>query len=62
IYDMKIDAVNILCHVIPERVYTVIPGMIAIREICRYLDVEKIRLINASVREGYLIESIKSLQ
>lgn len=58
IYEMNIDAINILCHVIPERVYTIVPGMIAIKEICKYLGIKKIRLIDASVREGYLIEQL----
>lgn len=58
IYDLNIDGINILCHVIPERVYTIIPGMIAIKQICNYLGTKKIRLIDASVREGYLINSL----
>lgn len=58
IYELNIEGINILCHVIPERVYTIIPGMIAIKQICRYLGISKIRLIDASVREGYLIEQL----
>lgn len=58
IYDLNINGINILCHVIPERVYTIIPGMIAIKQICNYLGTKKIRLIDASVREGYLINSL----
>lgn len=60
IYKMNLDGINILCHVIPERVYTIIPGMIAIKQICRYLGINKIRLVDASVREGYLIEALKN--
>lgn len=58
IYKMNIDAINILCHIIPERVYTIVPGMIALKEICKYIGSSKIRLIDASVREGYLIEQL----
>ncbi len=59
IYQMNIDGINILCHTIPERVYTIIPGLIAIKHICRYLSINSVSLIDASVREGYLISHIK---
>ena len=52
IYDMGKDGIKLLCHVIPERVYTIIPGLIAIKPFVRYTG-QGIIAIKSSVREGY---------
>lgn len=58
IYDMGKDGIKLLCHVIPERVYTIIPGLIAIKAICQYTGAKGIIAIKSSVREGYLTEKV----
>ena len=58
IYKMDVKGVSFICHIIPERVYTIIPGLIVLRTICRYIGSEKIQTIKGSVREGYLWERI----
>lgn len=58
IYKMDIKGISFICHVIPERVYTIIPGLIILRTICKYIGAEKIQTVKGSVREGYLWEKI----
>lgn len=58
IYDMGKDGIKLLCHVIPERVYTIIPGLVTIRTICEYTGAKRIIVIKSSVREGYLTEKV----
>ena len=58
IYKMDVKGISFICHVIPERVYTIIPGLIVLRTICKYIGAEKIQTVRGSVREGYLWEKI----
>lgn len=58
IYNMDISGVRLICHIIPERVYTIMPAMITLRTICKYLGVNKIKIASNSVREGYLCERV----
>lgn len=58
VYDMDIRGVRLLCHVIPERVYTILPGLVTLRTICKFTGAKKIRIVKNSVREGYLWENI----
>jgi len=58
IYKMDVKGISFICHIIPERVYTIIPGLIVLRTICKYIGTEKIQTIKGSVREGYLWERI----
>lgn len=58
IYKMDIKGISFICHVIPERVYTIIPGLIVLRTVCKYIGAEKIQTVRGSVREGYLWEKV----
>ena len=58
IYKMDVKGISFICHVIPERVYTIIPGLIVLKTICKYIGAKKIHTIKGSVREGYLWEKI----
>ncbi len=58
VYKMDIKGVSFICHVIPERVYTIIPGLIVLRTICKFVGSKKIQTVKGSVREGYLWENV----
>ncbi len=58
IYKMDIKGISFICHVIPERVYTIIPGLIVLRTVCKYIGAKKIQTVKGSVREGYLWEKV----
>ena len=58
IYDMGIQGVRLICHVIPERVYTIMPALFIMKTVCKYLGVNKIDVMSNSVREGYLWEKV----
>ena len=44
---------------VPERITSVIPGLVAYLEICDYMSLSDFIISNAGVREGYLIEFIR---
>jgi exopolyphosphatase/guanosine-5'-triphosphate,3'-diphosphate pyrophosphatase len=44
---------------VPDRISSVIPGLVAYLEICDYLSLSDFIISNAGVREGYLIEFIR---
>ncbi len=58
IYKMDVKGISFICHIIPERVYTIIPGLIILRTICKFVSSAKIQTVKGSVREGYLWENI----
>lgn len=58
IYKMDVKGISFICHIIPERVYTIIPGLIILRTICKFVGAAKIQTVKGSVREGYLWENI----
>lgn len=41
---------------VPERITTILPGMLVILTICEQIKIEKIHYTQSSVREGYLLE------
>ena len=44
---------------VPDRITSVIPGLVAYLEICRYMSLSDFIISNAGVREGYLIDFIE---
>ena len=58
IYKMDVKGISFICHVIPERVYTIMPGLIILKAICKYVGIKEIKTVKGSVREGYLWEKI----
>ena len=44
---------------VPDRVTSIIPGLVAYLEILDYMALEDFIISNAGVREGYLIDFIK---
>lgn len=48
-------------QVVPERVHTIIPGIIILREILKQTGCKEIHISKKGVREGYLINSIKEV-
>ena len=44
---------------VPDRITSVIPGLVAYLEICDYMSLSDFIISNAGVREGYLIEFIR---
>jgi len=57
VYDDE-EGVNRILRVVPERIHTVIPGMIILRTIAKKFDCEKIIVSEYGVREGYLIKTV----
>ena len=46
-------------EIVPDRITSVIPGLVAYLEICEYMALSDFIISNAGVREGYLIEFIQ---
>ncbi len=57
----KVDPkiMNTLLQVVPERVHTITPGVIALLEIVKYLRASEINISRNGAREGYLIDCIR---
>ncbi|MDO4503491.1 MAG: hypothetical protein Q4D06_10030 [Coriobacteriia bacterium] len=51
-------AVRAITQVCPDRVHTVIPGMLILRHLCHSVRAERIVVGSFGVREGYLLERI----
>lgn len=52
------DGVERILRVVPERIHTIIPGMIILRTIAKRYNCEKIIVSEYGVREGYLIKTV----
>jgi Exopolyphosphatase len=50
--------VDRILRVVPERIHTVIPGMILLRTIAKYYHCEELVISEYGVREGYLIKTV----
>ncbi|MBR7161831.1 MAG: hypothetical protein IKD07_05400 [Clostridia bacterium] len=48
-----------LREIVPDRITSVIPGLVAYLEICSYMALSDFIISNAGVREGYLIDFIR---
>ncbi|PWM26158.1 MAG: hypothetical protein DBX44_01005 [Oscillospiraceae bacterium] len=51
---LDMHGLRLIERVAPERITTLVPGILAIRTICRVLDAEQIQVVKNGVREGYL--------
>lgn len=49
---------NIIRETVPDRITSIIPGLVAYTEICDYMKLDDFVISNAGVREGYLIDFI----
>lgn len=49
---------NMILRVAPDRVHTMVPGMIILDTLCDYFSCEEIRMSNFGVREGYLYKKV----
>lgn len=45
---------TLILNIIPERIYTITPGLIIIKTIMKFYDVSEISINNYGIREGYL--------
>ena len=49
---------NKILRVAPDRVHTMVPGMIILDTLCDSFGCEEIRMSNFGVREGYLYKKV----
>ena len=52
------DAVDLILRAVPDRLHTILPGMIAIRVIMKRANCQKILVSRTGVREGYLYSQV----
>lgn len=52
------ESLRQVLRVMPERLHTIIPGMIILERVCRQFDAKEIHISDYGVREGYLIAEI----
>lgn len=52
------EAVSIILEVVPDRIHTIIPGMIILKTIMKYYNCEIITISPFGIREGYIIENV----
>ena len=52
--------VHELLKVVPDRIHTILPGMILIQTVCEYFDCDKMLIAKHGVREGYLWNIVNS--
>lgn len=50
---------NLIRETVPDRITSIIPGLVAYLEICEYMSLSDFIISNAGVREGYLIDYIQ---
>ncbi len=47
-----------MSKVVPERILTILPGMIVIKEIAKFIGADKVQIIKKGIREGVLMAEI----
>lgn len=52
------DILDVLVNVVPERIKTILPGMVIVREIAVHFGSEAIVYSDSGVREGYLYDKV----
>lgn len=55
IKDKDTEAIRTIIRANPARIHTIIPGMIILKTVMKYFDIDEIRVSNKGLREGYLI-------
>ena len=53
---IAVDTLDVLLHSIPERVRTILPGMIILYALVKFFGITTIHVSETGIREGYLIE------
>lgn len=59
VHKLESEGLRMVERVIPERMGTIIPGMVVLITVCRYLGVKNIQIVKNGVREGYLWKNLK---
>ncbi len=54
----KKNGMGRILKMVPDRIHTIIPGMIVLDEVSRYYKCKKVQISNWGVREGYMIEKV----
>ena len=52
------DGVDRILRVVPDRIHTIIPGMVILKAITAFYECENIIISEYGVREGYLIKTV----
>ena len=55
---VAIDTLDILLRVVPDRVRTLLPGMIVLETVAKHFGAESIEVTNAGVRDGFLYKFV----
>ncbi len=55
---MGLGGIKILNRIMPERLCTIIPGLIAVRTIVKHTGAKKLCIVKQGVREGYLLANV----
>ena len=55
---VSVDTLDILLRVVPDRVRTLLPGMIVLETVAKYFGSESIEVTNAGVRDGFLYKFV----
>ena len=55
---VPVETLDILLRVVPDRVRTLLPGMIILQTIAKHFKSEAIEVTNAGARDGYLYEKV----
>ena len=54
------NAINLILKAEPERIHTIVPGLMILRRLVRTFEAEEIVVSSYSVREGYLCQAIQA--
>lgn len=49
-----------IIRMIPERLHTILPGLIILDTIMNYFDIQKVYISQSGIREGYILQHIKA--
>lgn len=55
---LGLNGIKILNRIMPERLCTIVPGLIAVRTIMKHTGVKKLCIIKQGIREGYLLDKV----
>ena len=55
---VSVDTLDIMLRVVPDRVRTLLPGMIVLETVAKYFGSESIEVTNAGVRDGFLYKYV----
>ena len=55
---MGIEGTRLISRVIPERLSTILPGIVVLRTVCRFVGAKRIAVVKNGVREGYIWRTI----